>query len=276
VDVDNRGTLTTNRPACPRWRVAAASVRGTSHEKLGTVCQDASFWQVAADNTLIAAVADGAGSATHGHVGARLAARSAVETLRAHPDLASLEGAHLDAARPVLEAALLEARHDLIKEAHACGLKPRDLATTLILVAASTRGIAGAQIGDGAAVIQTESGNLIALTTPDTGEYTNETTFLVSPGALERAQYFACIEAPGRLALFTDGLQRMALQMPFGRPHAPFFNPLFQFISKADEAADDRLASFLQSPRVKTRSDDDLTLLLAALTDPAHESEHTV
>jgi hypothetical protein len=37
-----------------------------------------------------------------------------------------------------------------------------------------------------------------------------------------------------------------------------------------------QLTSFLQSPRVKERTDDDLTLLLAALMDDTHETENQI
>jgi hypothetical protein len=50
--------------------------------------------------------------------------------------------------------------------------------------------------------------------------------------------------------------------------HAPFFAPLFKFIAEAKDldVANQELTGFLRSPRVCDRTDDDLTLLLAALT----------
>jgi hypothetical protein len=52
------------------WRHIAASVVGTSHEKVGGACQDANDCQVyllpSGENVLVAAVADGAGSAACG------------------------------------------------------------------------------------------------------------------------------------------------------------------------------------------------------------------
>jgi hypothetical protein len=66
--------------ALPHWRVVAASVRGTSHEKTGQPCQDAHCWDILA--VLAVTVADGAGSATLGEVGATIAAQTAIDTLR--------------------------------------------------------------------------------------------------------------------------------------------------------------------------------------------------
>jgi len=54
--------------------------------------------------------------------------------------------------------------------------------------------------------------------------------------------------------------------MPSGEPHQPFFSPLFRFVAQVTDetVAQEELMEFLQSPRVTQRTDDDLTLLLAA------------
>src|SRR2546427_5945529 len=56
------------------WRYVAASIVGTSHEKVGGACQDANDFQVyllpSGENVLAAVVADGAGSAPCGGEGA--------------------------------------------------------------------------------------------------------------------------------------------------------------------------------------------------------------
>ena len=65
----------------------------------------------------------------------------------------------------------------------------RDLACTLIAVVATPELIAVAQIGDGAAVAGDSAGNAIASTIPPCGEYINETIFLISPNAVETAQF---------------------------------------------------------------------------------------
>jgi len=53
------------------WRVLAASVRGKTM-KVGQLCQDAHHWEKLPEGVLVAAVADGAGSATLGKVGLSL------------------------------------------------------------------------------------------------------------------------------------------------------------------------------------------------------------
>ncbi|HUS15575.1 MAG TPA: protein phosphatase 2C domain-containing protein, partial [Chloroflexia bacterium] len=146
----------------------------------------------------------------------------------------------------------------------AAGTDPlRALATTLLLVVVTPARVAALQIGDGAVVIEDGLGQTSALTAPDYGEYLNETVFLTSPDYLERAQ--VAIAAPPALrgvALFTDGIQMLALNLADGTPHGPFFAPLFSFAA-GGSATDADLAAFLQSDRVNARTDDDKTLLLA-------------
>lgn len=249
-----------------RWRVVVASLRGTSHEKTGQPCQDAHHWHTLPQGVLVVAVADVAGSAPLGEVGAAIAARTAVETVCMQP--VPLPGPAEDGRwKLLLTDALQAARAAVEVEAAGRGTAVRDLATTLILIVATPGAIAAVQVGDGAAVVGDDAGNLIALTSPPVGEYLNETTFLSSPEALDTAQMTIWHGAAAHVAAFSDGLQMLALKMPGGAPHAPFFSPLFRFVAHAtDEGqAHKQLIAFLQSPRIRERVDDDVTLLLASL-----------
>ncbi|HLJ55071.1 MAG TPA: PP2C family serine/threonine-protein phosphatase [Chthonomonadaceae bacterium] len=251
--------------SAPRWKVASVSVRGTSHERAGGVCQDSHCVRETAPDRLIAAIADGAGSAARSEIGAEIAARTAVDALC---ELLADGGAppNTDEAWAIaLRAAMDRARAAVECEAERLGLTPRELASTLILLFATPALAAAAQIGDGAAVIADADGELAILTVPQSGEYLNETTFLVTPGAVEAAQT-AVWRGPMRFAAaFSDGLQILALRLSDHSPHPPFFAPLMQFIAaeRDMEEAQAKLASFLVSPRITERADDDLTLLLA-------------
>jgi serine/threonine protein phosphatase PrpC len=102
------------------WRVAAASVCGTSHAKIGKPCQDTYRWAVLPEGTLVAAVADGAGSAAHAEVGAARAAQTAVDTLRAR--LAQLPLPQDDTGwRTLLSETMEAARTALDTDARATG-----------------------------------------------------------------------------------------------------------------------------------------------------------
>jgi hypothetical protein len=252
-------------------RVIAASVRGASHERVGQPCQDAHAAAVLSGDILVAAVADGAGSAAFAGEAATLAAQRAVETVQGW----EREPPYEDGERRVsLCAALREARLALERAAEARSVSLREFATTLIVLIATRECAAAAQVGDGAAIVGAADGSLHTLTAPQCGEYINETTFLTAPDALETAQCAVWRGTATHLALLTDGLQRLALKMPEGAPHAPFFAPLFRFVSEAtDETqANAQLQAFLRSPRITERADDDLTLLLASLAPEPYAS----
>jgi hypothetical protein len=251
------------------WRVVAASRCGTGHEKTGQPCQDVHCYRLLPGGWLVATVADGAGSAALGEVGAGVAARTALEAACAR--IGAPCPPEDDAGwRDLLLAVLQAARTAVEDEAAARGAAAGDLATTLILVIATPQLVAVAQVGDGAAIVAGQGGT-VALTVPATGEYVNETTFLTSPEALATAQVRVWRGMPTGLAVLSDGLQRLALRLPPGEPHGPFFAPLFAFAAAmVDRAEAEReLQVFLGSPRVVERTDDDVTLLLAAWVGPA-------
>ena len=241
------------------WRVIGASVRGTSHARGEIACQDAHAWRRLPGGALAIAVADGAGSAAHAEAGARAAAAVAVDALAASAPTVrdggwtSLLDAALVAARNAVEAAAAQRR-----------VEARELSTTLIACVLAADSVTVAQVGDGA-VIAAEEDGMRALTVPASGEFANETVFLTTPGAVEAAQRATWKGNARHLALFTDGLQGLALKHPARTPHEPFFAPLFAFAAEARDArdAEAQLAAFLSGPRVTARSDDDITLVLA-------------
>lgn len=252
-----------------RWRVVPASVAGTSHQQRGLPCQDYHYWEILAPGILVAAVADGAGSATLAEVGSQVAAGAAVEAIS--QKYSDLHVATEDEAswQQLLLHGLEVARLSVTAEAAVRDTQVRELATTLILVVATPQLVAAAQVGDGAAVIQDRQNNLITLTAPQSGEFINETTFLIANDALSKAQVTVWQGQPTQLAVFSDGLQLLALQMSDGIPYQPFFAPLFRFAAEATDEGEARqqLQQFLSSERVTQRTDDDVTLFLATLVN---------
>ena len=242
------------------WQIISASVTGKGHEKRNLPCQDAHAWDILSPDTLVVAVADGAGSAKLSAIGAQVAVQTAIEVL-SQMTITS-EHSWEDSLRETLTIA----QQAVLDEANCQETEIRELATTLIVVVATPQQVAVAQVGDGAAVVATEEYNLHALTLPEQGEYLNETKFLICADAVETAQIKIWQGSATHLAVFSDGLQMLGLKMPDGTPHQPFFSPLFQFVANASDEmmAKDQLVSFLRSPRVSQRTDDDLTLVLAA------------
>jgi hypothetical protein len=212
----------------------------------------------------VAAVADGAGSTSLGGVGARVAADAAIET--ACSGFTNPSKLEEQQGKELLLRALEAARQAVVEAASNQEHPVGDFASTLILAVAGDNFVAAIQVGDGALVVEDDQQQMIALTKPQRGEYANETNFLTS------AEYLSCAQAvvwqgnPRSLALFSDGLQMLALDMQPCQPHVAFFSPLFQFVRAVtdDGEGQQQLTSFLCSPRVTERTDDDLTLLVAA------------
>ena len=250
----------------PMWKIAAASVQGTGHQRTGQPCQDSHGWTITLRGTLICAVADGAGSASHSDIGSRVVVEAAIAAA-ASAD----EAAHpaLDAEwTDLLRAGVANARERLAHEARSRGIDEREFATTLVLVVATSDLIGVAQLGDGAAVFDQGDGIPVSALPTPRSEYLNETVFLTAPNALDVVQYRIRRGPIRALGAMTDGLQLLALNLLDGAPHRPFFAPLFGFVAEStgpDEAGRE-LTDFLCGPRVSARAEDDLTILLAVRT----------
>ena len=252
---------------CEGWKVVGVSAQGISHLKSATPCQDAHAWKVLPNGVLIAAVSDGAGSASFSDEGAAAAVGAAIATLqqRLTDDDPTAISPEQGGWHGVLSESEEQALHAVVVLAERRGEPLREFAATLIVLIATPEFVTAMQIGDGAAVAGDGQGALFSLTSPQTGEYINETFFLSSPDSLASAQFAFRRGAIRHLALLSDGLQLLALKMPAGEPHAPFFAPLFHFVAECGEDGQQQLQSFLRSPRIADRSDDDLTLVLAVL-----------
>lgn len=249
-----------NKKNSYRWKINAVSVCGLDHEKIGSLCQDAHYCKVLNRNVLISAVADGAGSALYGDIGAKIAVQSSVKNIIEKSDqILDWQELIIDSFKTAIQAVKEKAQND--------NISIREFASTLILTVASPDFVIAGQIGDGSLVINENNDNLIALTKPRVGEYINETDFIVLPNALDTIQLESWQGLVKNLAIISDGLQMLALKMPEGTPHAPFFLPLFRFISniKNGKEAKEQLESFLRSERIRERTTDDLTLFLATL-----------
>lgn len=243
------------------WRVAGASVVGTSHLRAALPCQDAHLVSDE-DGVLLIAVADGAGSAPRSGEGARRAVSRSLAALKVATAPLPLDEA---AWQATMTLAFAEARHALETLAEAEEEPLSAFATTLTCVAVADGWLAVGQIGDGAAVAQDAGGTFFTTIPPHRGEYANETRFLTSPNGLAQPEVRVYQGAVQALAVTTDGLLKLALLLPDYAPHPPFFQPLLQWVAQADAGADaqEALATFLASERVSSRTHDDKTLVLA-------------
>lgn len=215
-------------------RLVAASLRGRSHANAGAFREDDVAVSTDRDGRwLVAAVADGAGSAALSRRGSEIATQRAVSALvdqleviehRLRAQGAALDD--IDAAAcaqlaPQLLAAFAEALaavgDDLQRQARALHVDDAALATTLMLVAVRPCGaqrlVAGYWVGDGAlALFDPSAPSLRLLGNPDSGEYAGQTRFFhPSASALDvegvRPRFqCALVPASTKVVAMTDGV----------------------------------------------------------------------
>jgi hypothetical protein len=249
-----------------KWRVVGAASQGTAHRKQDLPCQDAQAFRLLPNGALLAALADGAGSAEFSEQGAQCAVEEALEALAS--GLETGLPADEDEWIGLIVNAFERAQAALHRLAVEMDVPLRDLATTLACAAAFNNWLAAGQLGDGAVIAQGSAGELFPVTQAQRGEYANETFFLTQEGALEQVEIRILDRPVQALALMSDGLTRLALKMPYFEPHPPFFGPLFAFAAAVEEQdrAKERLGEFLASDRVCARTDDDKSIILAVST----------
>ena len=249
------------------WNLVHAIVAGAYRSDAASVQDAVAVAEVAGrkGSTLLVAVADGAGSASHGQAGARLAVTTALAAMRKR---VQRPGRQLS-VRTVLDAdgmahVLADVQRAIAELAAAHD--PREYATTLLLAAADADATACAQVGDGALVVR-EGAAWRAVFWPDQGEYLNTTRFVTESDPGLRT---AVLEPVDALAALTDGLQGLALDYAARAPHPPFFDGFFAELAHTDGAMlAEPLHAFLAGAGVRGRTDDDLALVLALRRSPS-------
>jgi hypothetical protein len=256
-----------------KWRYVHASVEGTSHLFAHLPCQDASdsclLKKPTGEEILALVVADGAGSAVHGKEGAELACQKMLELLsQCFTSNMTLSEVTKDKVSEWVNQVVLS----ITKVADKQELTARDYACTLLLAMIDQQGSLFLQIGDGAIVVNTQEGGYKPVFWPMSGEYANTTYFITDLQVLEYLQFTMVFEPIDEVALFSDGLQRLALQHHTRQAHTPFFLPMFSRLRQEPDGFSKSLSyqleEFLGSAPVNRRTDDDKTLVLATRLSP--------
>jgi Protein phosphatase 2C len=253
------------------WRHIAQSLQGPSHLKDGTVCQDSNGVRLLGDGatgTLVACVSDGAGSAKFSDTGSTIACNAIIENAAAHfSEHNQFDGI----AREDVLRWCEDARTRIQNEARSRECNCREFASTLCVVIAAPDCSVFFQIGDGAIIVRNR-GIYGVVFWPQSGEYANSTNFLTADDYQNRLEFVTITSPCSDVALFTDGLERLALRFDIQTPHGPFFDPLFRALRGANDldGLNEGLRQFLASDSMQQRSDDDKTLILAT----RHDSDH--
>lgn len=247
------------------WRLVYASEVGTSHTYAGIPCQDSCWAQVDRlqnEQPLLSVfVADGAGSAAKGGEGAELAIEAAAAFVAE-----KVKQGEFGLSDTLATDIVLAVRERIYAAADSEKLKARDFACTFLGVLSSPNGTLVLQVGDGGVVIDTGAGLKLAVV-PMSGEYANMTHFVTDEDAVTVLATKSYADRALKVAAFTDGIQRLALNLAMNTPHEPFFVPFFDGMARATADQEDQLqgllTKFLGSQAVNERTDDDKTLALA-------------
>lgn len=252
------------------WSVIGSSLAGTKHVKNGAPCQDAHHWLVHESGVLIVAVADGAGSAALSQFGSSIAVRAVVDYL------ADLITHSVPIDQSAMTTSFQIVREAIAEEASKLGAEARALACTLCVVLIAEDFCIQANVGDSAAIFKLMNGEVRAIVAPFKGEYANETAFVTDSSWLDNLVVARIEEAVMSVMVATDGLMDWSLRGL--TVTSSFVLPILNFASTegSEEERLQQLNTFLGSPLVTSRVDDDVTLVLGHRfqeTEPAEIPE---
>jgi hypothetical protein len=243
---------------------ASAEAVGAHHRQKAEPSQDrlgvSAFNGPGDEPWIIAAVADGAGSTEHGGIGAGIAVATLIAAVTA--SITANETSDLDA---MLRAAVTRARTEIARVADEQGHAFRDYATTLSAMVSNKVGAGYIQIGNGVMVAGPDWQVVIP---PQNGEHADETVFITCPDWLAWLQTRTVPTPPATIMLMTDGFRDLVVKPFCLTPNVPFFTSVAT--SLADGATDEcgfhqdfsqRLTTFVSSEGVRTRTDDDISLV---------------
>jgi hypothetical protein len=213
---------------------------------------------------LVAVTSDGAGSARYSAIGSWI-------TVRVFTEMAVRQLDRLDSLRSLsaemVDDWLDEIRERIILAARRNDTVPREFAATLVATLVARNDAAFIHVGDGASVFRVgDSSEWIVPTWPAQGEFA-ATTFFVTDDPIPSVQYAYVEQSIAEVAVFSDGLERLALDFSKRAAHAPFFDTFFRPLQNSDAGRNRKLSRdlkhFLDGPTVCSKTDDDKTLILA-------------
>jgi Protein phosphatase 2C len=250
-----------------QWSWVGACSTGTSHLRAGTVCEDAGACIEIGTQlgpSLVLVVSDGAGSAEFSRLGSQIVTRTFCESVSLYLRNGGIPSAiDIDVANDWLDSI----RDRLAIAAKRLDSSPKSFAATLVgcVVQGDTAVII--HVGDGACVLRFSGDPVWYVPSwPAQGEFAS-TTFFVTDDPCPDVRVTQEIGMVSEVALFSDGLERLALDFGSRSAFAPFFDSMFSAIGNRTpgrkRALSVNLRDFLDSSSVVERTDDDKTLLLA-------------
>ena len=254
-----------------KWNTAYASTIGTSHEKTGSPCQDACRCRIVqatdGEEIFFGIASDGAGSASRSEVASALAVEMFLEKFS--QQIKSENDIRLINKDYVLEL-LEEVKTQIFIRAKSESLNPKEFACTILGAIVGQNNSIFFQVGDGAIVISESASNDYGwVFWPQHGEFANQTNFIVQDNLPEILAFDCVNRSISRIALFTDGIERLVLDFSDKSVYPPSLNSIFEWLqnnphSTSTESQSPALTAFLNSSFINSRTDDDKSLVMGA------------
>lgn len=261
-----------------KWDIGFASVVGSLHIKHTRPCQDASICctikTASGTEVLLAAVSDGAGSASKSDLGSKIATEHFLSEFSHIIQEHGLEKVDHSFVLEWLKKVQIKIKERALQE----GAKVREFSCTLLGAIVGADQAIFFQIGDGAIVIsEPNSEEYSPVFWPQHGEFANQTNFVTQENASSFLEYTCIKQQFNQVALFTDGMERLILNFTSKTVHTPALSPIFDWLRKTKpdpEKASEALASYLNSEMINARTNDDKSLIMAIRTLQLPETLH--
>lgn len=185
------------------WKTVCCEVQGVGHKRAHLPCQDRTY-SLSRAGTDVIVLADGAGSAKFSHYGAERVVHCVATYIAEHFQDC------FDCAdgREVVKQILGLVAKELHQEATKRGCEVRDLASTLLLAAVNGENFILAHVGDGV-IGYLDGATLKVASTPENGEFANETTFVTSSNAARSMRlYKGVLKEKCAFVLMSDGTEQ--------------------------------------------------------------------
>ncbi len=160
------------------WNVIQCATQGRSHLKTQTPCQDKTF-ALKSNQGIVAALADGAGSASLSHFGAETITKHICKELSINFDKYFNQNDGVEVKKQLIAGIT----NCLMTKADELSCQIKDLASTLLVIAIDDDRFIITHIGDGV-IGYCKNNELLIASEPENGEFANTTVFTTSKDAL--------------------------------------------------------------------------------------------
>lgn len=227
-----------------QWLIIGASARGLSHVKENIPCQDSFYYEKIDNDSGIIALSDGAGSASHSHLGSEITAKMLVSRAKEmfmlfDSDFFSFHAMNDELWRNTSLKIMLEVQEELMAYARSAALRTEDLNCTSQLLIYTKNLILFAHVGDGRAGYRDLQNEWHALMNPYSGEEAGSTAFITNNIKKYDLLRSTVVRTPyNAFTMTSDGCERVTWEIArqignyivkINKPFAKFFDTNIQY-----------------------------------------------